>query len=67
MKPRWTTWTTRAAPHSVDELKNLNEAFNRLRAPSAARWIQDARPAAELEARLDALQAQIDRIFCTTR
>ncbi len=55
---------TRAAPHSVDELKNLNEAFNRL-CERLGGAVDDKMRAQrlELEARLDALQAQIDPHF----
>lgn len=54
----------RTAPHSVDELKSLNEAYNRL-CERLGGAVDDKMRAQrlELEARLDALQAQIDPHF----
>ena len=54
----------RIAPHSVDELKSLNEAFSRL-CERLGLAVDDKMRAQrlELEARLDALQAQIDPHF----
>ncbi len=54
----------RTAPRSVDELKNLNEAFDRL-CQRLGGAVDDKMRAQrlELEARLDALQAQIDPHF----
>jgi len=54
----------RTAPRSVDELKNLNDAFERL-CQRLGGAVDDKMSAQrlELEARLDALQAQIDPHF----
>ncbi len=54
----------RLAPHSVDELKSLNESFGRL-CDRLGGAVDDKMRAQrlELEARLDALQAQIDPHF----
>lgn len=55
---------SRVAPHSVDELKSLNEAFDSL-CERLGGAVDDKMRAQrlELEARLDALQAQIDPHF----